>query len=214
MWTNASSICWNNRQLSSSDSPSSTLWECSYLDKAFGAVKINKPPSVSVAQRIPFSQYKIRIRRKKREVKHTIWIYSVLATNGVLGRSLTNSIWSIEGFFAKRFPNGSPPLFLLDSDESLPFSLELALPPKWILGKEECAPWPDPPMVSSRSFKSMLNRPLKLEMSESLAEPDAIECGTEVMPSAESDPFVVSVSEADLDDAAVDIGSEVSTQVV
>lgn len=60
----------------------------------------------------------------------------------------------------------------------------------------------------------MLNRPLKLEMSESLAEPDAIECGTEVMPSAESDPFVVSVSEADLDDAAVDIGSEVSTQVV
>lgn len=69
-------------------------------------------------------------------------------------------------------------------------------------------------MVSSRSFKSILNRPLKLEVCNSSVEPDAVEGGTEVMPSAESEPFVISVSEADLEDAAVDIGSEVSTHVV
>ena len=60
----------------------------------------------------------------------------------------------------------------------------------------------------------MLNRPSKLDICKSSVEPDAVEGGTGVMPSAESETFVISVSEADLDDAAVDIGSEVSTQVV
>ena len=60
----------------------------------------------------------------------------------------------------------------------------------------------------------MLNRPSKLDICKSSVELDAVEGGTEVMPSAESETLVISVSEADLDDAAVDIGSEVSTQVV